>query len=220
MERFYVFGLQRSGTNYLEQLIRKNFKARPINNGQKCWKHSLEVPKTLDKQVPMVHIYKNPYMWIESLATRNKVDYEIRQKKYPPREPGLMVGKNNFNITNLAKTYRHFTETWLEYGDNPKATVKYEDLLVDHTRHHFLSAFGSLAEYKRHNPAKWENPKAGSISQSKDYNLSRAQYYQTMETTILTKEHLDEVNRVIGEELFETLGYEMIYSVDSNRKAV
>lgn len=78
LKKYIIFGLQRSGTNYLEQLVSRNFFADNESRSGKIpesifWKHDYYVPSRDLESVdyPILVIYKNPYAWFESNAYRN-----------------------------------------------------------------------------------------------------------------------------------------------------
>jgi hypothetical protein len=68
----YVFGIHRSGTNYLMNLLNRNFgkihEKNTNNNYQPRWKHSVVVDELED--YPVFVIYKNVYTWVESILKR------------------------------------------------------------------------------------------------------------------------------------------------------
>jgi hypothetical protein len=208
---YFVFGLQRSGTNYLEQLITQNFKARRANRANKSWKHAIDVPKHYNASQPTFIIYKNPYTWVESICIRNTVDWLKTQKTYPVEQgpEDLRLGPNNINVESLAKTYKHFHDTWLWSTLDKSSTqvFKYESLLVDNSREQALNQVSQLLPVRKAN--HWINPQRGKISQSKDYNEDREQYYLSMQAQQLTHRHIDAINDVLGNDI-ERMGYEKL----------
>ena len=73
----YIFGIHRSGTNYLMSLLNSNFgkiHEKNINNNyQPLWKHSVVVDSNIG-DYPTFVIYKNPYTWVESIIKRKQDD--------------------------------------------------------------------------------------------------------------------------------------------------
>ena len=71
----YIFGIHRSGTNYLMNLLNRNFgkihEKNTNNNYQPRWKHSVVVDELED--YPVFVIYKNVYTWVESILKRKAV---------------------------------------------------------------------------------------------------------------------------------------------------
>lgn len=206
---YFIFGLQRSGTNYLEQLINQNFKGNRCNRANRCWKHSINIPDGYVKNSPTFIIHKNPYTWIESICFRNSVDWLKTQKTYPAEEgpEELRLGSNNINIENLAKTYKHFYNTWIYENKTSELSyvIKYENLLMQSSREKILNDISS-----RHLPVRklngWINPQRGRISQSKDYDEAREKYYLSMEPKRLNEFHISRVNNIL-DNVIDALGY-------------
>lgn len=148
MTKFIVFGLQRSGTTFLETNIKNNLSGVVIGNAFSrgdIWKHafSLETPsrhvgvdarkwynqETADKlnHIPHVFLHKNPYTWIESLLN-NKVDLK---RTYPlsfKRNNNDDVMINHINVTYLAELWRDHAQYWLSKG---AYRIRYEDVIVN-----------------------------------------------------------------------------------------
>lgn len=207
---YHLFGLQRSGTNYLEQLIKSNFHATrkdPRNNEwRNYWKHSIDIPNGFSKDKPTLIIYKNPYTWVESICLRRNVDWTRSQKTYPAKEgpEELRLGKESLNVENIAKTYKHFCNTWI--WNKPQASkyivIRYEDLLIENTREEILSEI----QFPRKSD-QWINPQRGKVSLSRDYDEQREQYYLSMKPTQLSNKHIDAINGVLQDDIIK-LGYE------------
>lgn len=63
-----IFGLQRSGTNYLTDLINRNFKNTRVLVNIGGWKHGTYcAPYVLGQEVDVVVLVKNPYSWLRSV---------------------------------------------------------------------------------------------------------------------------------------------------------
>lgn len=207
---YHIFGLQRTGTNFVEVVMRNNFSVRKTNTQRNCWKHSITVPKNYKPRSPTIVIYKNPYTWVESIAFRNTVDWVRTQLTYPATEdcdPALKVGSSGLNLSNLAKTYNHFYTTWLL--NNPGTNVvfiKYEDLLVPDSRERVFQDLASKFQMKPRQP-NFTFPDRGSVSQSRDYNSSRETYYLKQTPEKLTPIQIQEVGRIVDSRIFEKTGY-------------
>jgi hypothetical protein len=147
---FTVFGLQRTGTNFLQKSISRNIKDIQIvstySDGH-IWKHAfnLESPdrhvsdrgrkwytqETANKltTLPILHVYvhKNPYTWIESILSRS-VDihktYPLTIEKKNPDDI-MIEGKN---VTYLAQLWVDHSKYWL--GKNVY-TIRYENVISD-----------------------------------------------------------------------------------------
>ena len=210
-----MFGLQRSGTNFLEHLLKNNYSARKRNATSSAWKHSVNDPTSgWQKKLPQLIIYKNPYTWIESVATRNKVDWLKTQKTYPADEDidnDLQVGENSFNVVNLAKTYRDFHTNWLDREDLPLyKAIKYEDLLDDTKRYRILLALNTDFGWAKPPNDRFKIPSKGGVSQSKDYSDEREQYYIQARPKVLTHKQITAINEYVGVDLITKMGYEVL----------
>ena len=82
----------------------------------------MDIPPNAGNYTNIV-LYKNPYKWIDSLV-RNSEDFFERQKLFK-----CLNSDGTMNMLNIAKTYRHHSETWVL--SNRFHTIKYEKLLSD-----------------------------------------------------------------------------------------
>lgn len=141
----HVVGLQRSGTNFLSELVRCNVTANVLRSGDHsiCWKHALpseSVPNAKSHgfsvgdaclrrpDALLCVIAKHPYVWATS-ARRPGHDLLDRR-------PYLRNASGRVNIAMLARLYARFHREWLEifserrrlYGTND-LFISYESLL-------------------------------------------------------------------------------------------
>lgn len=147
MAQFYVYGLQRSGTNFIEQGIETTYPklgrsgAATKFHPNPLWKHSIEPAVDLPKDKPIIIAFKSIYNWIDSIVNRQVMDYLKTQTHYPilpndytlksysksVRKPQLF----EFSIDQLCKTYTHFYQSWLPIISTHQAVlIQYEDLLT------------------------------------------------------------------------------------------
>lgn len=127
-----VFGLQRSGTNFVEMAIRNNFTGVRISNTDRqwIWKHSfgdgnngyhagIPPEKMNAKGKKYLLIHKHPYAWMESVCTRN-VDIAKRYGKIvwnnlpTGHNEDLAMKCTNMNIKEMVNLYNAYYEFWLE----------------------------------------------------------------------------------------------------------
>lgn len=206
---YYIFALQRSGTNYIEQLMRANYRVNKKNDGGKAWKHHVTIPETLTYDIPTIIMYKNPYLWVESLCFRNSVDWVKTQTKYPATT-GLaefLVGKNKLNIESLAKTYKEWHRNW--NTSNPIGYVmKYEDVLQLETRLKHFENIEKRYGLVRKGQQLLDIPK-GQVGQSRDYNENRHVYYQSQKTQHLTQKHKNIITSILGPGNIKKWGYDI-----------
>jgi len=212
---YYIWGIQRSGTNFLERLLELKYNAFKRNAGVSAWKHSINDPVDgWNKQLPNFVIYKNPYTWVESIATRSTVDYVRTQTLYSPKEDiseDLQLGSKKLNIVNLAKTYKHFHLNWLDRDDLKLGMeIKYEDLLVDEIRYKILLDISTRMSFSKPHRDKFRIPTPGSVTSSKDYTEEREEYYKSGRPSVLTQKQIDAVTDTVGVELITKMGYEVL----------
>ena len=211
MKGYYVFGLQRSGTNFLEQLMKKNFGAQRRNSAKDSWKHSIDIPTGYERGAPTLIIHKNPYTWVESIALRNTVDWLKTQNTYPAKEiedDRYVIGSSPpMNIINLAKTYKHFHETWLK---DEYLVISYENLLIEEKRNEALRSIQERYDFSRPKNKPWEIPQRGSVSQSRDYNTQREEYYIQGKPETLNHLQIAKINFILGKDLISSMGYEVL----------
>lgn len=197
---YYIFGLQRSGTNFLADLIKLKYSNRPINN-KEFWKHSV-VPPNIENKTPLVLIHKNPYTWIESLCFRNKVDWIKSQKDYDPlieEDEALIAGNNQFSVRVLAHAYNDFYTNWHERIKTANAhIIKYEDLLEQKGINQLLIDLDT--KFKWQNNGNMNLPR--KVSQSPDYTKIRGEYYKGQKPRELTEYQINVVNSIISDDVF------------------
>lgn len=207
--RYFLFGLQRSGTNFLERTMTKNFNSSRTNSTHKgnCWKHSLDLPSGYNKTVPTLVIYKNPYTWVESLCLRNCVDWEKTQTKFPVTEGPvkLRLGPKHFNVVQLAKTYKYWCDTWVLSDLPNRYIIRYEDLLHQDRFDYILSELSKILQEKKKD--SWHVPPKGAVPQSKNYTAARELYYKEMKPTELKEFHIAAIRDIIGPDYMEKLRY-------------
>lgn len=220
----YIFGLQRSGTNFLQTLMMANFKSGYANSKKHSWKHLMEVhpQDKIIKGLPILIIVKNPYTWIESIAFRNTVDWLSKQKKYPADDvtdvpENIKVGKPGklLNPIALAKTWKEHYENWIfhppDYISSKSMVIKYEELLEEKSRNHIMETINTRYGFnadKVKNP--WHTPARGKISQSKDYTIDREKYYLEGKPSSLTPIQIQAINTVLDAEFMSKTLYNQI----------
>jgi len=187
---YYMFGLQRSGTNYLEQLISSNFAdAKKGNMANIVWKHSIDVPEHFypAKHTPII-IYKNHLTWVESLLFRNQEDFFRKQTTYTPSEN---------DVESIAKTYRHWYDTWIRNYETSSLVIRYEDILIEEKRNLFLENVKDEFKFVK-NPGDWKNISAGKVSHSKNYTDDMREYYLEGKPSRLTQDQIDKIGEIIN----------------------
>lgn len=203
-QKFRHYGLQRSGTYYLEGLMYRYFEVWCRNGGSgPKWKHSLEMAP-LEEDIFYLAIAKNPYLWIESIAYRSPMDYIKRQTLYPAQEKGCNVGKHNINIVNAAKTWNHFYQNWASQSKEKVYLMRYEDLLKD--RDSILSEIQmKFGLERRENPLSYKTKETTILDKNMD--SSKRKYYQNEKPQYLTEDHIDLITQNIDADLLSFFEY-------------
>ena len=222
-EGFLIFGLQRSGTNLLSDMLTRSFSSSENNFYQinerrfdSVWKHSIYVP-TIYIDCPLFVIFKNPYKWVESICLRNYADILSRQAKYPVDEregfaKNVLFGKNKFNLENLGKLYSHFFESWVVMRNKnikQKIIVNYEDLLDKEKREILYDKVSKKFNINLNiltDPISLE----GQVYQSENYSRKNFDNYNQSNKLQLNKENLSVLNSSLNNLIFDTLGYKKV----------
>lgn len=140
-----VAGLQRSGTNYVSEVLRGSFDAiRVIETGSRefFWKHAFpqesgknvsrnfKSPEDAIESVPKLHVVivcKHPLNWIASISVRNKADLRYQR-------PNLFDNKGDVDPALALSFYVKFHEEWrLLTRSGRLIFVGYENALFDAT---------------------------------------------------------------------------------------
>lgn len=144
---FWVYGLQRSGTNFIEQAVERTYPefghSPTATSGYPSpyWKHSIEPAADLPQNEPIIIVYKSIYNWIDSILNRQVMDYLKTQTHYPVLDTDYIVKSASkarrkkeifsFSIDQLCKTYTHFYQHYLPLLRTHQAVlIQYEDLLT------------------------------------------------------------------------------------------
>ncbi len=221
---FLIFGLQRSGSNILSEMLKRGYSS-PNNSFVQIndrrfdviWKHSIYVP-TINIDCPTFIIFKNPYKWVESICLRNYRDILTRQVKYPIDErkgfsDNHLFGKNKFNLANLGKLYSYFFESWIVNKNNnikQKIIVKYEDLLDKEKREFFFKKISKKLSVN-YNIVIDPISLVGQIYQSENFSEENLNYYKREKELSLSKENLSVLNSNLNNLIFSMLEYKKMH---------
>jgi len=201
MHKFYVFGLQRSGTNFFRSLLTENFDVQ-VANDKGTWWHYNKPPFQNMKAHKAFVVYKNPYQWIESIVYRNSADIiPTNINTYDLEFPdGYMI--NGINLERLCRLYADFGLNWKH---SHFINVRYEDLIEEETRNSLLSSL----TYVRKNDTTWKIP--NGVFMSEKFNVGQVDYYKKKTIQYLKQEELDLINKIIPDIVFETIGYKRVF---------
>lgn len=183
MVKILHYGLRRSGTNYTQQLLLKNFKhIKFINNNDRktsrhkhYWLykkniHTLQQFQQLLKVKPdfYIVIYKDPFAWL------------VSYRQVPPK-----LGKG---AEEMVDRYTDFYMCWYDiYKSAPEKVelVRYESLLLnlEMELNKIKNKFNLVRKKKLINPK--------SVPMSKPFNKGRLKYYLEREYLTKHKNYLD-----------------------------
>lgn len=220
--RYFVNGLQRSGTNYLQKLIGDNFIEVSHCNSSKvdgAWKHNVSITQELFSKAKaepnyFLLIYKNPYTWLESICLRTNIDYQRTQTLHGDAKFVEGPRLKHFSIIHVAKTWNSWVHNWLLNDDNIiahciKKSVSYESLLTEQSRNLFLESL----PFKRLDRHKWNIPKYGSVRLSKNMNADMIKYYLNMKPIGIDQTMLNVYNEHISDEALNVTGYNRLVNL-------
>jgi len=193
MNKFELYGLQRTGTTWVKNFLELNFECKEDNT---YWKHTL-YPKEL--QHPTCVIFKSPYTWIESIVYREPADL-------PTRYPDVLISGNhmidnsygecNVNIEKLVELYSIFYNNWASIADQ---IFVYEDLLDNIDLQ--IEAGKSLGLERK--DAEWEDPPLGIFMQEA-FTKDMYPYYKAQTPERLEGIHIELINNIIPEDYWVT----------------
>ena len=191
---FFVFGLQKSGTKYLKNLIEVNTDLE--FHKDYAWKHDMDTSVCQDDDVFKFWITKSPYNWVRSVVFRHRVDILGKYRKYKLKSKDGMVVRD-LNIKSLVQLYNDYHRSWLDSG---LENVKYEELLND--CFWFFKSQSKLGEYKVNIPPvkNIDTPKFYIKPEVKEEYLCVPRYNDPL---------VLEINRHIDKDLLRKLKYEV-----------
>lgn len=125
-----IYGPIRSGTNFLEFLIRNNLQIEPLVN-QFAWKHSIVIDENL--QALNTIVYKDVYAWIQSVFQYSKVTKFFKMPnnslKNFIRSPFVFRERSaHLDAKNIVELYNKCYESWFN-SKCQKVFINYEILL-------------------------------------------------------------------------------------------
>ena len=213
--KFYVYGLQRSGTNFVEQALERTFSQFHRSSSATgsveaaLWKHSIDVPAKLPTNAPVIVVFKSINNWIESIIDRQTMDYLDTQTHYAPQPGDQLINSfiehrnklrpAQFSIQQLCKTWIHFHQQWLNAAQTHNIVyIQYEDLLTDKLEEITQQAAQKLGlnqtswQFEKNKPARYTNRFTTDRAQryidgQYQYTASQTQYAKTIQSQIPTQ---------------------------------
>ena len=206
--RLFIAGLQRTGTNFAQEIINQNSHRHRAEWVGIWWKHCVEpIPDHVSNQHDIrgvILMIKNPYTWAESICHRFAAD--IAHAKYNRawqiKAPGYR--KNGINFINLLAMYKKFYQNWLSI-DNV-ILQHYEDLLTDTGRKQMFRNIIDLTGIDDH-IYDISAPATVPFSDNPDRPIGSIDNYIKQEAPLLQFWDLYLVNHVLDRDFFDRVGY-------------
>jgi hypothetical protein len=223
---YLIFGIQASGTQFVDRLIRLNFD-KDAQYDATMPGHSLTKPSQLTDPAqafsskPIIIVYKNPYTWMETLSW-----FPAGGFAFPP--DGSIEGDLIFKA--MDHTYEinvdvsaHMYKQWITNWFKPQSTIqdraiwiRYEDLLVPRTREMILDDISRKFGWTPVN-SLWQVPYFGStVNYPFDYEAWDLYYIQEKPKWLSTFQ-LEHMNSIITTSTVLKLGYTPIYEYALHR---
>lgn len=212
-EEFFVYGIQRSGTNFLQRFISNN---TDLTHKKTEWKHIREAENLDAADRLNIYVYKSPYKWIESIA-RNHEDVP---KKWAPEYPinktgdgivtiesshrGREKDKKQFNVEALAQCYSDHLKQWFSINRDNVVFIQYEELMKNPQE--WLADLG-----KKHEFTVQGTKVPDKVPQSHKFTEDNKQYYTDPEKLeYLTQEQIDVINATIDPQILNFIKYKKL----------
>lgn len=199
-----IFGIERSGTNYLQKLLQMNFNDLLVFTNGFGWKHGkpqdpdkwIKSKECLEKDyfsflrkenksIDFIVIIKDPYYWHNSIKKFAKQKYDFHQQftKY-----NTLYGA----YIDLLENNTPFFKRGLY--------MRYEDILKNPGL--ALEKIQEFYGYESHNGG-WFNPV--KVFMSPDFGEERKKFY--FKPPPLDKSQIHKINKMIDDKIFKYYGY-------------
>jgi len=222
METIKIFGLQRSGTNYLAYILDANFEDVKTVVNMGAWKHGHHYPNVFKEEIHIAVIVKNPYAWLRSTYEYwnkypligpdvSNVSFDDYVRRVTIFEKGS--GPFPYRAGNAVQYWNNMNFHWcsLQLVKKQICVVGYENLLSN-----FTNVITKMAGIYKVNLASSIKPKNTLLRENErpkqgDSLWRKKKYY--LEQKYLkhyTPELLDFVNNELDEEMMKKFGYDFV----------
>jgi len=206
-----VYGLLRTGTNYMTGLLDLNFNVFCLFSTEEGWKHG---PCKFNEKFKFVFIVKDPYSWVFSFwkweKIHNRTDSETLTEflSGPVTQPQLNA---NWNLVNPITAWNESLRSWRQYQDKDNVIfVRYEDVIgslsdqLEQIRTKF-NLKPNYAEYRNLQARvdNWKTPIPRPKLNPDFYRNKEYLHAFTKHDINLMRQHLDAV-------LVESFGYKVL----------
>lgn len=216
--RILLYGIQRSGTNYIETILKKNFKVKFLNSNKDrsaiIQKHCRIYDNKLIIPEPQYHnnIFVNNFQEFESHFNKAPDFYIVISKDpYSWYLSYLKWAKKcNWPEVNhhYIEEYNLFYEKFLNMANESDKFIfiRYIDLLQD--KDSVLNMLSNKMKLQKKWASRFMNQKTTKVSQSKPFSNEKLNYYLEAEyLKEYTSGELDNINKHIDNNVVESLGY-------------
>lgn len=203
-----VYGLLRTGTNYVTKLLELNFRAFTLLSTEEGWKHG---PCQYSNKLKYVFLVKNPYSWIISFYDWEKIhgrtsaetleDFILDSTSHP-------ILRGVWDLGNPIEAWNKSLRSWIQLKDRENVVfLRYEDLLESFDNR-MLQIKGSLNLEQRLSSFQdletrvdnWKTP-------SPRKKLSRDYYQQNKFIEAFSESDLALMRQYLDPEIVTSLGY-------------
>ena len=199
--KFQVIGLQRSGTNFLQQILQRNFD---VDAKFQIWKHEHRVSQkdveTLLKQTNLLVVYKHPYKWIESILRKNTDithKYDVladKTTKFPIKNHD--VDKEfTYDLKKLVLLYNQFHRFWWNFEPHKNvAFFHFRNLVAGYSNScdfvDFIQYFYNIKRKPNYNIPS-------VVPETPDFPDSRRKSYSDLTLEYLTYNEINVINQYL-----------------------
>lgn len=228
-----VFGIQRSGTNFLSILLQENYQVRVlVTTGGPKHDH-YQVPLHMGMELKSVVCTKNPYAWLASIH-KYCTEHNLQDTPLPMKEfvcnrfviRRTLVGAHideffrytTTRAANPVQYWNNYNFHWLRQADSigvPYVILQYEKLLSDTKS--YMEALANLLELERidgefYIPQKrlkgWGDAPTKNNA-TEDEPFTRKQYFLDKQyLDLFDKEDIEFINSQLDNEVMNALSYE------------
>lgn len=234
LEYVKIFGLQRSGTNYISHLLNENFESVKALINVGGWKHGYySVPWIMGKELSILGVTKSPYAWLVSMYNywgpnrKLNIGPDLRGVSFEHFVRNKVIFEKQRDIPFLIRSvnpvqhWNNMNFHWLSIRLNSKKLcfVTYEMILseLDNTLTGIETSLGLKKKKETKTTTKTLLP-SGEEMKTSDENFEQREYYlKGGFMKYYTPELLEFVNGEIDLDLMVHFGYNMFSVKDLER---
>ncbi len=139
--KYYIFGIQRTCTNYAKVLVQNNFYGECGNKndyGHWSWKHNGDAEQAtanLAQNTPVIFCYKEPKRWLGSIKNQS-IDFVNRYglSNYPNyTDPQLIINNSEFSwsMPKALQVWVDFHINWIRCAHRCNMVVLNQEKMLE-----------------------------------------------------------------------------------------